>query len=392
MLRLGVIGHGTRASGFIKHCLRDIDPDIRVVGLLDTDPEGATARLDDCDRDDVALYDDVDSLMRKGNLDGVLVGTRCNMHTPYAVQLAQYDVPLFLEKPVAITMDQATELERAFRSARCPVVVSFPLRVSPLCEMCRQRIEQGDVGDPVHIVAVNYPTYGTVYWEEPYRDYAITGGLFLQKATHDLDYMAYLVDKPIVRVAAMGTFQHVFGGDKPAELMCSECDETETCLESPENRRRNAAGRAKDHLCVFSKGAGNMETGTNEDCSSVLVEFEGGAHGVYTQVFFGRRSVARRGAAVSGYMGTVEFDWAENRGKVHRYHQPFTDTIEAGEGMSHFGGDAELSRDFIKLMQGNATTSRTPIETGLASAYACLAARQSALEGRFVEVRQVGEV
>ena len=72
-----------------------------------------------------------------------------------------------------------------------------------------------------------------------------------------------------------------------------------------------------------------------------------------------------------------------------RHHAPFTATERAGEGASHFGGDTELARDFIALIQGKGEP-RTPIETGIQSVYACLAGRQSAESGRFVAVRQVG--
>jgi predicted dehydrogenase len=247
------------------------------------------------------------------------------------------------------------------------------------------------VGEPVHVAALNYVPYGTVYWEREYRNWAITQGLFMQKATHDLDYVSYLMGSPIVRVAAMATRSHVFGGDKAAGLVCSACDEQETCLESPGNRRRNGTtGTNEDHACLYSVDSGSPETGTNEDCSSALLEFASGAHGVYTQVFYARRDAATRGATVSGYMGTVRFDWYTNELYRVRHHAPFSATERAGQGASHFGGDMELAQDFIGLIRGTAQ-SRTPIETGIQSAYACLAAKQSAETGRFVDVRQVGK-
>jgi len=229
-----------------------------------------------------------------------------------------------------------------------------------------------------------------VYWEQPYRDYDITGGLFLQKATHDFDYLMYLLGQPITRVAATATRGRVFGGDKPAGLWCSRCDETATCPESPQNRRRNGSGGDPgDHACVFSVDSGSGPR-SNEDCSSALLEFADGSHGVYTQVFFSRRDAARRGATVSGYRGTVSFDWYA--GELHRvrHHAPFSATERAAGGLAHFGGDLELARNFLDVVRGGAA-SRTPIETGLQSAYACLAARESAATGQFVAVRQVGQ-
>ena len=390
MLRLGVIGHGGRISGMIKNAFRKVEPDLRVVGIVDPDEEGARSRLDGCDKDDVVFYDSVDALVRNAKLDALAVGTRCNLHSPYGIEAAQYDIPMFLEKPVAISLEQAVALERAFENSKCQVVVSFPLRVSPLCVITRDYIADGAIGTPEHILGTNYVPYGTGYWDGGYRNFEITQGLFLQKATHDLDYMAYLMDSDIVRVAAMWTRGRVFGGDKPSGLVCSACDDAETCKESPENRKRNGGGgKPYDHPCLFSVDCGSLETGTNEDSSSVLVEFASGVHGVYTQVFYSRRDAATRGATISGYDGTLRFDWYANELKYVRHHRPFSDTIKAGGGASHFGGDLELSHDFIDLIT-KGKPSRTPITMGIQSAYACLAAKQSAETGQFVTVQQVG--
>jgi predicted dehydrogenase len=392
MIRLGVMGHGGRISSMIKGPFREAEPDLRVVGIVDPDEQGARSRLAESDQHDVAFYPTLDDMIREGKLDALAIGTRCNLHAPYAIQAAKYDLPLFLEKPIAISMEQATALEAAFTNSSCPVVVSFPLRVSPLCVLAREYVETGAVGEPVHVTAVNYVPYGTTYWEHFYRDYSISGGLFLQKATHDFDYLAYLMGQPIVRVAAMGTWGKVFGGTKAAGLHCSECDEQLTCLESPQNRRRNGSGgRLVDHPCLYSVDCGSPETGWNEDCSSALLEFASGAHGAYTQVFYSRRDAGRRGATVSGYLGEVGFDWYTNELKRVRHHRPFSATERAGEGASHFGGDSELAHDFIGLIKGTAV-SRTPIQTGLASVYSCLAARESSLTGQFVQVRQVGQL
>jgi predicted dehydrogenase len=390
MLRLGVVGFGGRISGVINHILRQLEPEARVVGIVDPDEPGARGKLADCDKGDVRFYPALDDMVRAGKLDALLIGTRCNLHTPYAIEAARYDLPLYLEKPVAINMEQATALESAFEHSRCPVVVSFPLRVSPLCVLARQMLAEGAVGTPEHILGVNYVPYGTCYWDAGYRDYAITQGLFLQKATHDFDYMMYLMDSPIVKVAAMASWGRVFGGKKPAGLTCDQCEEAFTCLESPVNRKRTmSGGDLNPHPCTFGEDCGSPETGTNEDASSALIEFANGTKGVYTQVFYTRRDAGTRGATVSGYEGTISFDWYTGALKRVRHFFPYSDTSAGAEGMSHFGGDDELCRDFLNLIH-HRTPSRTPIQTGIQSVYACLAAKESAETERFVTVRQVG--
>ncbi|MEC8989708.1 MAG: Gfo/Idh/MocA family oxidoreductase [Candidatus Latescibacterota bacterium] len=401
-IRLGVVGYGGRISGLIQGVFRELAADLQVTGIIDPDEAGVRSRIDSAApgrgwakagggiADDVTFYRDIDQMVKQGQLDALAIGTRCNLHTPLAIRAAQYNLPLFLEKPVAVDMRQAKALEAAFDGSQCRAVVSFPLRVSPLCELARQYIDEGAVGDPVHVAATNYVPYGTTYWEAAYRDYDVTHGLFLQKATHDFDYLMYLMGQPIVRVAATATRGHVYGGDKPSGHRCSVCDEVADCLESPQNRRRNSSGgTTSDHLCLFSVDCGEGHR-LNEDASSAVLEFADGSQGVYTQVFYARRDAGTRGANVSGYLGSVAFDWYTDELKRVRHHAPFSAVEKASGGASHFGGDLELARDFIALVDHGAD-SRTPIETGLQSVYACLAAKESAEKSRFVNVRLVGQ-
>ncbi|HEX2948785.1 MAG TPA: Gfo/Idh/MocA family oxidoreductase [Armatimonadota bacterium] len=394
MIRLGVIGVGARITSVIYTTMRSLDPEVHVTAFVDPDEKNARSRLAEDDRHTAVRYETLSEMVCKEQLDGLAVGTRCHLHAPYAIQAAQYDLPLFLEKPVAISMEQAIALEEAFTDSRCPVVVSFPLRVAPLCVLTREYIANGAVGTPEHILAVNYVPYGTTYFEHVgYRNYTITQGLFLQKATHDFDYMCYLMDSPITRIAAMASFGHVFGGDKPAGLTCAQCDDARSCKESPQNRRFNCSGGSlnEQHLCLFGKDCGSPEDGMNEDHSSALVTFANGAQGVYTQVFYTRRDAARRGATISGYHGTLDFDWYTNTMRYVRHHRPFSDTVQAGAGQAHFGGDQMLAANFLDVVNG-LDKSKTPIETGLQSVYTCLAAKESVASGSFVDVRQVGQV
>jgi len=74
-------------------------------------------------------------------------------------------------------------------------------------------------------------------------------------------------------------------------------------------------------------------------------------------------------------------------GQIPSGKSRFTDEIQPDGNMAHFGGDRELAHDFINVIAGKGD-SRTPIQTGIHSAYTCLAAKRSAETGRFVDVRQ----
>lgn len=190
-MKLGVIGYGHRIHGFINSCLREAEPDIKIAGIVDPDEKGVRQKLDERDKE-AAFFSSLGELVLKGKPGALAIGTRCNLHAPYAVEAEKYGLPIYLEKPVAITMEQAVSLEKAFENSSTPVLVSFPLRVSPLCGLVYEYIRKDSIGNPEHIAAYNYVSYGTVYFERPYSDYNVTRGLFLQKATHDFDYISFL--------------------------------------------------------------------------------------------------------------------------------------------------------------------------------------------------------
>jgi len=397
MIRLGIVGFGARSNGN-RTRFQDIAPEVELVGVVDpNEARVRELRLRPEEQDRVTFYASLGEMVRQAKLDCLMIGSLDYLHAEQAIEAAKYDLPLFLEKPVAVSMEQNLAVERAFENSRCQVVVSFPMRAAPLCTLTHQYIQEGAIGHPEHVLATNYIPYGTCFFDMfTYQSYKHTQGLFTQKATHDLDCMMHLMGSTITKVAALASYGRVFGGKKPSGLRCSQCDERRTCLESPENRRRNGSDPGEggvfdpmtDHLCLFSVDVGTPETGMNEDSSSILMEFASGAHGFYTQVCYTRRDAGARHHIYSGYHGTLQLDWYKNEVRRVRHHAPFTD-VATVTGNSHALGDYALVRNFLDVIKGKDTPQST-IWHGLQSIYACLAAKESTYTGQFVTVRQVG--
>lgn len=365
MIRLGIIGLGQRLAHMLG-CFQASDPTLQVVGVVDPDPAAALERLPAERRAGIRFFATMAELLREGRPDALAVGTRCDLHAHYGIAAAATGLPLFLEKPVATNLADARALERAFADAAGEVVVSFPLRVSALASMAKTALAAGAVGRLEHILAVNYVPYGNVYFDSWYRDQRITQGLFLQKATHDLDYVADLVGAPITRVAAMAQQGRVF-------------------------RDKSLEPAGGDETRAYYEKIGTPETGMNEDASTALLEFANGVQGVYTQIFYTKHHGAARGATLSGLRGTLRFDWYRNELLHHRHDVARTEMERPPEGLNHFGGDSVLADNFIAVIKGEAR-SASPISAGLRSVYACLAAKESSATGRFVQVQQLTDL
>jgi len=383
MIRLGVIGCGSRARGLLG-LMDQLGQEAKVTAIADPRKDALPSELADRPwlADDVRYFADADEMLDGVSLDGVLVATRCSRHAAMGCTVLQRNLPLFLEKPVATTIEDWRMLEAAGQKSTSPVVVGFPMRVSPLVRTAKRIIDSGQIGTIEHALAWCFPAYGGVYYHDWYRDENETGGLFLQKATHDFDYLNVLLGKAR-RICAM-TSKRVFTGDRPAGLRCDECDEQDSCPESGFNLfyRRGERDRVKptNHLCSFA-----VDTG-NEDSGSAIIEYASGMHAVYTQCFYARKKAGSRGARLTGYKGTVEFDWTTRELVVYMHHEPRVERYDHEAVGGHGGGDIVLVHNFLHLIRGEADQV-APLEAGLQSVLMCLKARESAADHAFKVIK-----
>jgi predicted dehydrogenase len=383
-MKIAIIGYGDRISSFLDtvfKCSDELRQKIKIVAIteIDIDKTKRFLKKKAIKTENISFYTDANEMLEKENMDGVLIGTRCSLHAKMALKVLEKNIALFLEKPVATNIKDLITLKNKAAKSKSEVVVSFPLRVTPIVKLVKEIVESGKIGKVEHLQAINNVPYGGVYYHNWYRDENETGGLFLQKATHDLDYINYLLDLKPVIISAMKSKQ-IFKGDKPAGLLCKNCDEYETCPESPFVLKYIKNETVWGDMCCFAKDTGNQDSG------SILVKYEKGMHVSYSQNFFARKYAAARGARLLGYKGTIEFDFYKDEVKVFMHDTSRVETYKTEFAeIFHWGGDEELAYNFIKVMQGE-EKSIAPIDAGLISALMCLKAKISADTNTFQSI------
>lgn len=376
---IGFIGYGLRSRTMMK-AFAAIEADIRVLAITDPRAEQIRAETADDARFAQAVFvESADALLKQGGLDGVFVGTRCSLHAGFAAKVLASGIPLYLEKPVCINEEQYAGLKAAAQGKTDRAVVSFPLRVSPLVREMKRIVESGLLGKLTMVQAVNNVPYGSVYYHSWYRDPQETGGLFLQKATHDVDYISYLTGETPIDAFARTTKLH-YKGNKPAGLHCPDCAEYFTCRESSYVVKHILKEEVTGDACCFA-----MDTG-NEDGASAIFTLPSGAIVSYNQNFVVKKGAARRGCRLIGTDASVEFDFYTGEIREDRYDLPQTvmHTFQSG-AHSHFGGDEALALEFMGLMNGKKPES--DLLAGLNSAAVCLAAKRSSESGLLEPVR-----
>lgn len=389
MIKLGVIGLGIRAYLVVVPELRKYSEEFCVTAIADPDteaikkkikeiPEGYPSTHNDAYADDVRIYDNADDMLEKEDLDGIIIGTRCSLHTELAIKSMKKNVPIFLEKPVSTNLEDLQRLVDANKKYNPKVVVSFPLRFSALSVLAKEIIDSGKIGDVLQVDAYNDVPYGRVYFHDWYRNENETGGLWLQKATHDFDYLNYILDDTAEEVFARYN-RTLFKGNMPAGLKCADCEKKDTCPEGPTTIKNVYQDNVIGEYCCFATDTGN------EDCGNALVKYKKGTIVSYSQNFFARHKAARRGARFYGYKGTLDFDWYKNEVKVYLHNAPLVETHTfEDKGASHFGGDLRLAELYYKMVKGE--SDKSYLMEGIDSAHLCLRAKESCETGKNIIV------
>ena len=386
MKNVGVIGLGKRIGRVVGNILWAETDEVKVSAVTDINKEKiehAVNMRPEMYKDDMRVYSDADKMLENEKLDGVFVGTNCDTHTDFAVKVIEKGIPLFLEKPVSTTMDDLIKLKNAMTEYNPKVMVSFPRRYSGIATLAKEIIDSGKIGTVEQVQAFNDVPYGRVYYHDWFRNDTVTGGMWLQKATHDLDCINYITGMKPVEICAMESKQ-IFKGDKPVGLTCSNCPEYNTCCESPKLIGKRYADRILGDMCSFAQDTGNHDSG------SAIIRYESGMHAVYSQNFFARKKAGRRGARYYGYKGTLEFDWVKAEIKVYMHNTDRVDTYRfEGSESSHFGGDAIMISDFMDMLEGRGSSI---LKEGIESALMCIKARESCQTGSFVKIPDVNSL
>ena len=387
---LGVIGYGKRANDMLSksmanYCAIEGNDKCRIVAVVDVKPEDQIRPLlEAIGFGDARIYRTPEEMYANEKLDGVFICTRCSLHTKMAVINAKHGIPVLLEKPVSTTDEDLALLETIVDEMNDKTLVSFPLRVSPISIKAKEIIDSGVLGKISQVQAVNNVNYARGYYHGWYRDTEETGGLFLQKATHDIDLIQYLLGEPTPVMISATQSQMLFKGDMPFGLTCDKCDKRDTCTESDKNVAtyggKDATARQGWNCCY-------EENASNHDSASIMVQYADGMHAVYSQNFVARKDAGRRGVRIIGYNATVEFNFNTKCIDLYYHNEDKHEHIDMTEqcSTSHGGGDLMMMDFYVKMLGGE--KSPTPLSLGILSAKLCLAARKSAEENIFVKVK-----
>jgi UDP-N-acetyl-2-amino-2-deoxyglucuronate dehydrogenase len=143
----------------------------------------------------IPSYTDMHQMMRSENIDVVVVLTESGNHASNVVQLAQYGKHIVVEKPMALTLDDADAMIRACDSAGVKLFVVKQNRFNVPVAKLRQALDHGRFGKLVlGTVRVRWCRTQEYYDQAPWRGtWAMDGGVLTNQASHHVDMLEWML-------------------------------------------------------------------------------------------------------------------------------------------------------------------------------------------------------
>ena len=239
-VRIGIVGVGGR-GGLYKHWH---DPDGRsvVVGGADVRQEALDEFRTDLGKGTFVTLD-YRELLARDDIDAVAITSPDFTHEEYAIAALEAGKDVFCEKPMAITTDGCDRMLQAWKKSEKKLMIGHNMRYMRIFRTMKEIADSGVIGE-IKAVWVRHfvGTGGDWYFHDWHAVRKNSTGLLLQKACHDFDMIHWITGVYTKRVAAFGSLDF-FGGDKPDDLVCSACDEKDTCTEAQFTRKQQCAFR-----------------------------------------------------------------------------------------------------------------------------------------------------
>ncbi len=345
-LNVGIVGFGARAA--LHEEVHRPGRGSRVSAVCDLSEAARVAAQQQFP--DALVTESLDSMLASG-VDAVMVITPDDTHAAIAIRVLEAGVAVFLEKPLAITIEDADAILTTARRTGSRLYIGHNMRHMPVIGLMRKLIREGRIGEVKAIWCRHFVGHGgDYYFKDWHAERSRTTGLLLQKGAHDIDVIHWLAGAYTDRVSAMGSLS-VYG--------------------DIEDRRDRSGERLGDWFSLDNYPPTSM-TGLNpvidvEDISMMHMHLTTGVLASYEQCHF--TPDYWRNYTIIGTEGRIE-NLGDTSGSTvalwNRRHQGSADpdetfVVPSVAESGHDGADALLIAEFLHFVREGGATQTSPV-------------------------------
>ena len=192
MIKVGVVGLGAMGH---NHARVYSQMDCELVGVADTNLERAK---EIAGLYKTRYYSDYKELIPQ--VDAVSIVVPTTLHCPVARDFIEHGVHCLVEKPIASTMKNASEMVLEAKDNHVKLMIGHIERFNPAVTRLKQLIDESTLGA---LIQISTRRVG------PYAPRIRDVGIIIDSATHDIDVVSYLLNmEPASIFSKFGQVRH----------------------------------------------------------------------------------------------------------------------------------------------------------------------------------------
>jgi myo-inositol 2-dehydrogenase/D-chiro-inositol 1-dehydrogenase/scyllo-inositol 2-dehydrogenase (NAD+) len=178
------------ASSLIHHI-----PGGKLVAIVDSSLEALNAMADLYGLE--KRYSSLEDALEAIDFDAVVITTPTFTHADLAMRAAKAGKHIFLEKPMALSVEECDAIIAAAHANGVVLQIGFMRRFDPEFTAAAERIEAGDIGQPMMIKSLTHGPGLPPAWA---RDLKTSNGMLAEVNSHDWDTVRWLMGSDYERI------------------------------------------------------------------------------------------------------------------------------------------------------------------------------------------------
>jgi myo-inositol 2-dehydrogenase / D-chiro-inositol 1-dehydrogenase len=194
---IGLIGFGTISRTVHLNILLSL-PGVKLIAIAESNAQNREQALRFSPS--TRTFSDYEALLKEPTLDAVVICLPNTLHARAAILAFEYRKHVYLEKPLAIHLNDARKVLTAWRKAGVTGMMGFNFRFHKLHQSARSVIQSGRLGDLIRVRSVFSTTSRDIPDWKTKRQTG--GGVLLDLASHHIDLIHFYLENNISTVFA----------------------------------------------------------------------------------------------------------------------------------------------------------------------------------------------
>lgn len=172
---------------------------VNLVAVFDADGSRAS---EFAEKHGCQAYTSSDDVLKRDDVHLVMVALPNFLHERATLDSVSAGKHIFLEKPMADTLDECDRMLAAVERAGVQLLVAHSQRYFASTVRAREILQSGEIGEPVFATDTWYKNFGVGFRLPWFLDRATGGGMWLMNGAHMIDRTCWVLDTEVESVRA----------------------------------------------------------------------------------------------------------------------------------------------------------------------------------------------